>query len=312
MHGPAAESGLRTEDRSGRSGAGALSGEERRAAAEFIRAVRRRVPAELVQASLFGSAARGEAGPDSDLDILLVFSRLPPDREPHATIAEELADRVARESRIPVTTWSVSLVDLECGNRTPMLVDALEDSIPLWWRRRPLPPLSFTPRDALSCVDSLLQRTREGSAEFAARLARGEAELAARRARDDLVRLCTAGLLLRGITRPRRGAAVRSFRRLELLRDPPPPRVLRVLRWAEDSYGPDGRDEDAAVRTPPGGLPLVAEVVEGLRRGVIAGAERLARTLEARRGERYDGNGTCAHLYLTGPPPDPSPAIALR
>jgi predicted nucleotidyltransferase len=291
---------------------GALSAEERRAAHRFIREVRRWVPAELVQASLFGSAARGEAGPDSDLDILLVFARLPPDREPQATIAEELADRVARESGVPVTTWSVSLVDLECGNRTPMLVDALEDSIPLWWRGRPLPPLPFTPRDALSCVGALLQRTREGSAEFAARAAQGETAAAARRVRDDLVRMCTAGLLLRGITRPRRGAAVGSFTRLELLCDPPPPAVLRVLRWAEGSYGPDGRDENAAVPTPPDGLAVAAQVVEGLRRGVIAGSERLARSVAGRWRERYDGNGTCAHPETAGLPPDPSPAIALR
>jgi hypothetical protein len=264
-----------------------------------------------VQASLFGSAARGEAGPDSDLDILLVFLRLPPDREPHATIAEELADRVARESGVPVTTWSVSLVDLECGNRTPMLVDALEDSIPLWWRHRPLPPLPFTPLDALSCVGALLQRTREGAAELAMHRARGEATAAARRVRDDLVRLCTAGLLLRGITRPRRGAAVRSFARLELRRDPPPPEVLRVLRWAESSYGPGGRDEEIDVALPPGGLGLAASVVEGLRRGVVAGAERLARSLDGPSGRRYDGNGTCARSEPAGFPPDPSPAPAL-
>jgi predicted nucleotidyltransferase len=288
-----------------------LGARERRAADEFIGAVRSRVPAELVQASLFGSMARGEAGPDSDLDVLLVFSRLPPDREPHATIAEELADRVARESGIPVTTWSVSLVDLECGNRTPMLVDALEDSMPLWWRHRPLPPLPFTPLDALNCVGALLQRAREGSAEVAARAAHGEAAAAARRVRDDLVRMCTAGLLLRGITRPRRGAAVRSFLRLELRRDPPPSAVLRVLRWAEGSYGPDGRDDDSAVRIPPGGLARAAGVVEGLRRGVLAGAERLARSLDGPSGRRYDGNGTCARSEPAGFPPDPSPAIAL-
>jgi predicted nucleotidyltransferase len=302
---------LRTADRSGRDGSGTLGAEERRAADEFIRAVRRRVPAELVQASLFGSAARGEAGPDSDLDVLLVFSQLPPDREPHATIAEGLAERVARESGIPVTTWSVSLVDLACGNRTPMLVDALEDSIPLWWRRRTLPPLPFTPLDALSCVGALLQRTREGSAELAAHAARGEKTAAARRVRDDLVRMCTAGLLLRGVTRPRRGAAVRSFTRLELQRDPPPFDVLRVLRWAERSYGLDGRDDESVVPIPPGGLGLAAEVVEGLRRGVVRGAERLARSLDGRRGRRYDGNGTCARSEAAGLPSDPSLAIAL-
>src|SRR4051794_41966622 len=99
-----------------------VSPREHAAAMELVRRVRRGVPAELWRALLFGSRARGEARPDSDVDVLLVFRALPPDREPHAGIAERIADETARDTGVPVTAWSVSLDDLVCGRRTPMLV----------------------------------------------------------------------------------------------------------------------------------------------------------------------------------------------
>src|SRR5205809_7165314 len=109
-----------------------LTPRQHAAAMELVRRVRRGVPAELWRALLFGSRARGEARPDSDVDVLLVFRALPPDREPHAGIAERMAEETARDTGVPVTAWSVSLDDLACGRRTPMLVDALDDAVPLW------------------------------------------------------------------------------------------------------------------------------------------------------------------------------------
>lgn len=259
---------------------GALSPEELAAARAVVRRVRREVGADLVQASLFGSKARGEARPGSDIDLLLVFRRLPPDREPQAGHAEAIAEQIAEWSGIPVTVWSVALIDLELGNRTPMLVDALADSIPLWRAGAPLPVLDFTPADALRCVRALLQRLEEGADEFSARLLDGDAQGAARRARDDLVRLCTAVLLMRGITRPRHGDAVREFLRLGG-GTPPPPWVLEVLHWAAASYGPRGKDEDAPVPPPPGGLRRAAAVVEALRLGVAFRAIRLRHRLQS-------------------------------
>lgn len=289
-----------------------LGARELCAARAFLDSVLRHVPAELVQAALFGSRARGEARPDSDVDILLVFAHLPPDREPQATVAERLAEQAARESGIPLTAWSVSLVDLEAGNRTPMLVDSLEDAIPLWWRRRPLPRLPFGPADALHCASALLDRIEEGSAEFAALLERGRPASATRRVRDDLVRGCTAALLLRGITRPRRGAAVRAFTRLLLAADPPPPGVLATLRWAAESFGPDGNDEDAPLHRPPGGLLGAVSTLQGIRRGVLRGAERLARTVDRLPvTSRPRGNGSCTSRSIAGASPAPSPAPAL-
>lgn len=250
----------------------ALTPAEARAARIFVERVRREVRARLVQASLFGSKARGDHRPDSDVDLLLVFARLPPDREPQATHAERIAEEVAEETGIPVTTWSVSLVDLGEGRRTPMLVDALADGIVLWTGGPALPRPPFTPADGSRCAGALLDRVAEGSGEVRDRLGRGDRSGATLRARDDLVRMCTALMLLHGVTRPRRGEAAswvlrRLSRRL-------PPETIRLLRWAERSYGADGRDEESPTPPPPHGLAALARAVDALRGLVIAEMER--------------------------------------
>ncbi len=255
---------------------------ERAAALELVRRVRERVPAELERAFVFGSKARGEARPDSDVDVLLVFRRLPPDREPQAGMAEEIAERLAEESGVPVTSWSVARVDLLPGNRTPMLVDALDDGIPLWPPGSPPLRVRFGPEDALRCTAALLRRVAEGGEEVAERLGAGEPEPAWRRMRDDLVRLCTAGLLLAGETRPRRGDAVRRF-----LRRPggeAPPGSGPLLRWAAGSYGPGGRDDESPVAPPPGGAREAAALIDLLRGRVRRRARELASRNPARRG----------------------------
>ena len=257
----------------------ALTAPQLHAARYVVARVRAEVAAELVQASLFGSRARGDARPDSDVDLLLVFRELPPDREPHATRAERIAAQEARRHRIPVTVWSVSLIDLALGNRTPMLVDALADSIPLWCRGEPLPPIDFTPRDALGCSEALLRRVAEGSEALAFHLVRGDVAAASRRLRDDLVRLCTAAGLLAGVTRPRRAQAVRAQRERE--RDRAGPRGELILSWAERSFGPDGTDEERRVAPPPLPLPEAAAEVEALRRTVARRARALCASLDA-------------------------------
>ncbi|HET7276177.1 MAG TPA: nucleotidyltransferase domain-containing protein [Longimicrobiaceae bacterium] len=202
---------------------------------EVVRRVRREVPADLEHAALFGSRARGDAGPDSDFDILLVFRELPPDREPFATHAEVLTERLAKESGVPVSVWSVSLLDFEVGRRTPMLVDALEDAIPLWYRTAPPPRLPYTPADALFCTAALLDRIAESGSEFNRYIGAGSLADAAQHARADVLRLCTAALLLRGITRPRRAEAIHAFLATEGGRAAVPPAIGRLCDWAASS-----------------------------------------------------------------------------
>ena len=257
-----------------------LETDEHAAAMDLVRRVRRRVRADLVQALLFGSHARGEARDDSDVDVLLVFHRLPPDREPHAGDAERIADTVADETGVPVGAWSVSLEDLARGRRTPMLIDALEDAVPLWPRAMCVPRVPFTPQDAAFCAARLLCRVDEGADEVAARRAAGD-DGWPRRLRDVLVRACTPVLLLAGETRPRRGDAVRRFAERH-------PRFASsgadraVLAWAARSY-PDGHlelDDEHPVPPPPVPFAAAARVLDRIVH------------LVARRGRRARRAGT--------------------
>jgi predicted nucleotidyltransferase len=255
-----------------------LDGRERAAAMEVVRQVRRRVGARLERALLFGSRARRQARPDSDVDVLLVFRRLPPDREPQASDAERVAEEVARRTGVPIGVWSVSLEDLEQGYRTPMLVDALDDAVPLWPDADP-PRAAFTPRDATFCAARLLERVDEGGEKVARSLAHGD-DAWMRRSRDDLVRLCTAVLLLAGDTRPRRADAIRAF----LARNPRFPlssAERAALAWAARSY-PRGHlelDDDHPVPHPPCTPGVLLDLIERLR------------ALVASRGERAEGAG---------------------
>jgi hypothetical protein len=279
-----------------------LSPRELAAADEVVRRVRERVPAELAFVLLFGSRARRQARPDSDVDLLLVFRHLTWSREPQAGMAEGIADEVARERGVPVATWTVSLPDLERGWRTPMLVDALEDGIPVWPYGARTPKVPFTGWDACFCAASLLERVREGSAEVADRLAAGDGPSAVRRARDDVARLCTAALLLRGETRPRRASAVRRFAATvnglaDGTADGVGPGIdPRVLAWAARSYGATGKDDAGPVAAPPGGLRTVSRQIDRLWRWVArrrAGLEEEIRRRSARPGAGGAGHRTC-------------------
>lgn len=234
------------------------------AVARLLYRVRAEVQAPIAHAALFGSTARGEARPDSDVDVLLIFRRLPPDREPQAGHAEAIAEEVARESGVPVTVWSVSLIDLRRGERTPMLVDALTDGVALWPPGVEVPRIRFTPADAEHCAATLLLRVSEGSGEVQDALAAGDVDAALLRVRDDVVRLCTANLLLSGRTRPRRGAAVRAFVR-EVGEQAFTAPERQVLAWAAASFGASGKEEHTPPPPPPGGIRAACATVDALR-----------------------------------------------
>lgn len=235
-----------------------------------MRRVRTHVAACLRQAVVFGSTARGEARPGSDVDVLLIFRRLPPDREPQASQAEHLARLIASSTSVPVEPWSVSLPDLRRGFRTPMLVDALTDGLPLWPPEEPVPRITFTPDDALYCAGALLDRIREGGQKVGWHLARARDGEAALQVRNDLVRGCVAALLLRGETRPRHAAAIDRF---VAVFGPPEP-WHPVLLWAARSFGPAGANPHLAVPLPPGGISRAASVVNEIAAGVRAETHR--------------------------------------
>lgn len=241
----------------------------------MVRRVRAEVPAQLLWVLLFGSQARGEARPGSDVDLLWIFAALPPDREPHATHVELLTDEVARRTAVPLASWSVSAIDLRVGMRTPMLVDALADAALLWSGRPPPPRLPLTAADALQCTAALFDRVSEGAWEAGAALRAGDVAAAARRLRDDAVRLCTAALLLRGITRPRRADAALALLESGLCAGDAA--VENLLLWTVSEFGPAGEDEHWPVSVPPCGFAAAFDALDTLHRCVDARARRLAR-----------------------------------
>ena len=56
-----------------------LMDKERQVAIEFVDKVRQRFDGQLVSAVLFGSRARGQGEPDSDMDVLVVMARADPE-----------------------------------------------------------------------------------------------------------------------------------------------------------------------------------------------------------------------------------------
>lgn len=252
-----------------------LSAVERAATWVAVREVRRAVPADLVATVLFGSKARREARADSDVDLLFVFADLAPNREPHASMVEAICARIGAAQRVPISPWSVALADLRAGRRTPMLVDALADAVPVWPAAMVVPRPDLTPADAVFCVRALLTRVAEGGEEVVAARVRGDGAGAWARVRDDIVRLCTAALLLHGETRPRRAEAVRRATPLLSPACGGSARTHALLRWTMETF------ELATRPTAAHGISLRAACaeVERLRRFVAA---RLA-TFDARR-----------------------------
>jgi predicted nucleotidyltransferase len=64
---------------SGRDAGSRLPAKERQAAVEFVDSVRQQFDGQVVSVLLFGSRARGEAEPDSDMDLLVVMSDAGPE-----------------------------------------------------------------------------------------------------------------------------------------------------------------------------------------------------------------------------------------
>lgn len=52
-----------------------LTGEEQKAVDQFAATLRQRWGSQIVEIRLFGSKARGDAGPESDVDLLIVTAR---------------------------------------------------------------------------------------------------------------------------------------------------------------------------------------------------------------------------------------------
>src|SRR5690606_19678686 len=126
----------------------------------------------------------------------------------------------------------------EPGSRTPMLVDALDDGIPLWPPGAPPIRIAFTPADAAFCASCLIDWIDAGGAIARHALARGRHADAAARIRDDITRMATAALLLDGDTRHRHVGSLRRFAEKWIATGRVSTHVFPALEWAASAYPP--------------------------------------------------------------------------
>jgi len=217
-----------------------LRPDESDALRELIRRLLERGWPPLLRAALFGSKARGDFDDRSDMDVLLVCDVDPADRTAAGAIAATVAASVAASTGIRVEPWTVCARDLDEGRRTPMLVDAVADAVPIWPGDAPPLHAPFTPADAVFCAGRLLEWVSAGGAEARLALREGRLTDAAQRARDDIARLATAALLLTGDTRHRRLGSLARFERVFVRGGLVPPTVRPALAWASAAYPADG------------------------------------------------------------------------
>ncbi|HEX6940926.1 MAG TPA: nucleotidyltransferase domain-containing protein [Longimicrobiales bacterium] len=237
-----------------------LTPRERRAVAELIRRVLDAGEPPLLRAFLFGSKARGDYRRDSDVDVLAICAIDADERDAAAAALAAHAARVSRATGVRVEPWAVPETDLEVGGRTPMLVDALDDGIPLWPRGAPPIRIAFTAADAAFCAACLVDWVDAGGAVARRALAEGRTADAAARIRDDITRMATAALLLDGDTRHRRVGSLRRFAWRWVRTGRVSRRVLPALHWAAAAYPPPD-----ACRARP--VPATPAAVASARRG---------------------------------------------
>lgn len=103
---------------------------ERRAVSRFCEELDRALPGRIQRLILYGSKARGDAHPESDVDLLLVV-------DSRTTEVEEavldLAARVHREDGVFLEVLEMTPADLEaqCALGTPFIRNVAEEGIPL-------------------------------------------------------------------------------------------------------------------------------------------------------------------------------------
>lgn len=254
-----------------------LRPDEADAVRELVHRLRERGWPPLLHAALFGSKARGDFDDRSDLDVLLVCDVDPADRTAAGAIAATLAARVSAETGVRLEPWAVCAADLAVGRRTPMLVDAVADSIPVWPADDPPLRAPFTPADAVFCAGRLLEWVNAGGAEARRALREGRVADAARRARDDMARLATAALLLNGDTRHRRLGSLMRFERVFVRGGIVPPTVRPALAWAAAAYPRDG---GRGQETPPVTDTAISSAAIGCELAALLERELVARILD--------------------------------
>jgi predicted nucleotidyltransferase len=102
------------------------------ALAEFVKRLREALPANVLDVRLFGSEARGEATPESDLDVLVVVQ---PDHQRDA-LEDRIID-IAFDVNLPFDVFISPLVvtpeilNHPVWRETPFIETVLKEGVPL-------------------------------------------------------------------------------------------------------------------------------------------------------------------------------------
>jgi predicted nucleotidyltransferase len=99
---------------------------------EFARRLRRDLPANIIDLRLFGSEARGEAGPESDIDVLVVV-RPTDERKRLAGLIVDIAFDVnlAHGVYISPRVVTTQILNDPVWRETPFLRAVVRDGIPI-------------------------------------------------------------------------------------------------------------------------------------------------------------------------------------
>jgi predicted nucleotidyltransferase len=114
-----------------------LQAEYRDIAAEYAQRVKEHFGDRLVSICFFGSVARGEASPDSDVDVLAIAERLPKDyglrvrdtNRIHESLRKEQAYRRLRSEGRSAFISDVYLTPEEARSHPPILLDVADHGV---------------------------------------------------------------------------------------------------------------------------------------------------------------------------------------
>jgi uncharacterized protein len=110
----------------------ASASDRRQAVAEFVRRLRSDLATNVVDVRLFGSEARGEATPESDLDVLVVVQP-DDDRVPLEDRVIDIAFDVNLEFNVYISPRVVTpaILNHPVWSATPFIKNVTRESIPL-------------------------------------------------------------------------------------------------------------------------------------------------------------------------------------
>ncbi len=118
-----------------------LSEDEQRALAEYQRRLIEKHPQRLIRLVLFGSKARGDAGPESDVDVLVVLSdgHATPDGFYPLGLTDPVWREIIGDTFDLLMTYGVNISptlvsEEEYHRRTPIVIRAEQEGMVLWTR----------------------------------------------------------------------------------------------------------------------------------------------------------------------------------